>query len=262
MTQETEETECEAASPAFAEAVVKRAPVFDALLDGPKTAVELESALNLSRSTIHRTTQSFCEEGLLVKRDRTFELTGLGEMTARRVGAFRTSVEAARRLEPLLNTIPQGEVDVPVECFADATVILPRPRQPHAGVKRITELIEESESLRLFTSIISPVYVDVAHREMLDGTDIQAIFDAELVDIIVEEYHGKAVEAFESGRFDILLCEDVPFELFLFDARMGMAAHDENGIPRAFVESDDPGAIAWAEDLYEQYRRRAECAPF
>ncbi len=262
MTQETDESRRDADAAAFAVEVVKRAPVFDALLDGPKTAMELEEALSMSRSTIHRATQTFCDQGLLEKTERTFELTGLGEETANQLAAFQSGVRVACRLEPFLNTVPLDEVDVPVEHFEGATVTCPSARQTHFGVKRIIELIEESESLRMFTSIISPVYVDVAHREMLNGTDIEVIFDEELVDIIAEEYHEEAMEAFDSGRFDVLVYDGVPFELFLFDTKLGMAAHDDSGIPRVFVETDDPDAFAWAERLFARYRDLADSASF
>lgn len=243
----------------FLAEVVKRAPLFEALRDDPANARQLESSLSMSRSTIHRTMQSFDEWGLVRKRDGEFELTGLGEMIAGRLSTFDAHVEAACRLESFLNTVEPTDVEIPVQHFEDATVTRPRARQAHFGVKRILELIEDSESLRLFTSIISPVYVDVAHREMLNGTDIQAIFDAELVDIIVEEYRGEASEALASGRFDVLVYDGVPFELFLFDDVVGMAAHDDDGIPRAFVETDDPDARAWAERLYE--RHLADASP-
>lgn len=245
----------------FAAELAKRAPVFEALRDGPRTAAELEEALAMSRSTIHRVTQSFCEHGVLDKSGREFELTGLGSEVARELSAYRERVEAARRLEPFLNTV-EPSMEVPVEHFEDATVTRPRARQPHFGVKRILELIEASDSIRTFTTIISPVYVEAAHREMLDGTRIEVVFDEELVGIITDEYHEETVEALDTGLFDVLVYDGVPFELFLFDDTMGMAAHDDAGIPRAFVETDDPDAVSWAERVYERYRERADSITF
>jgi predicted transcriptional regulator len=246
----------------FAAELAKRAAMFEVLRDGPKTAAELEETLAMSRSTIHRVTQSFCEHGVLDKSGREFELTGLGTVVAWQLSAYQERVEAAQRLEPFLNTVEPSAVEVPVEHFENATVTRPRARQPHFGVKRIIELIEASDSLRLFTSIISPVYVEVAHREKLDGTHIEVVFDEELVGIIADEYYEEAVETLDTGLFDVLVYDGVPFELFLFDDTMRMAAHDDAGIPRAFVETDDPDAIAWAERQYEYYHERADSITF
>lgn len=237
---------------------VKRAPVFEELRDGPRDTGELDSNLALSRSTIHRTTQSFMENRLVEKSGDEFELTGFGRTVASEIAEFEARMKSSCQLEPFLNTIGPTDVDVPVERFTDATVTRPKPRQPHFAVKRIIELIEESDSLRMFSSIISPFYVDVAHREMLDGMKIAVIFDPEIIEVVLSEYYDKALEAAETGMFEVQVHDEIPFELFIFDDRIGMAAHDETGIPRAFVEADSPDMIEWAEELYESYEKNAD----
>ena len=238
--------------------VVKRARLFEALQAGPQNLRQLDASLETSRSTIHRTSQSFIDQGLLSKSDEMFELTGLGELVGDELTSFRTRIESLRRLEPFLNTVEPAALDIPIEQFDDATVASPTAGQPHVGVRRIVEGIEASESIRMFSRIISPIYVGAAKREMLNGTEITVVFDADLMDIIVSEYYTEALEALDTGNFEVYLHDDVPFELFIFDDAMGMAAHDENGIPRAFVETTSPAAIEWAESLYRTYEREAD----
>ena len=238
--------------------VVKRLRLFEVLDDGPQNLRQLDASLETSRSTIHRTTQSFIDQGLLSKSDETFELTGLGELVEDELASFRTRIDSLRRLEPFLNTVDLTALDIPIEHFDDATVVSPTAGQPHVGVRRIIDGIEASESIRMFSSIISPIYVGAAKREMLDGTEITVVFDADLMDIIVSEYYAEALEALETGNFEVYLHGGVPFELFIFDDAMGMAAHDENGITRAFVETDSPAAIEWAESLYQAYEHEAD----
>lgn len=243
---------------------VKRAPLFELLADEPHEASELVDTLDMSRSTIHRATRSFVEKGLLRKSNERFELTGFGRAVADEVVGFRNRVTAAKKLRPFLNTVELTEVeeltdeDVPMSAFSDATVVHPKPRQPHFAVKRIIELIEESESVHMFSSIISPFYVDVAYRELLNGTEIEVVFDPEVVEIIAAEYADKARKAAEAGEFEVLVEPGIPFELFVFDDCIGMAAHDESGIARVFVETDAPEAVEWAESVYETYRDRAD----
>lgn len=238
--------------------IVKRASLFELLSDGPREANELVENLDMSRSTVHRTTHSFVENGLVRESDAGFELTGFGDAVADEVTDFRTRVASANKLEEFLNTIEPTDVDVPIERFADADVTHPKPRQPHFAVKRIIELIEESESLQIFSSVISPFYIDVAYREIMAGTEIDVIFDQQIVEIIASEYAERATEAARTGKFEIRVRDDVPFELFVFDGCIGMAAHDDNGIARVFVETDSPEAVEWAEGVYESYRDAAE----
>ncbi|WP_254768289.1 helix-turn-helix transcriptional regulator [Salinilacihabitans rarus] len=230
---------------------VRRSNVLAELRSGPADASELEAALDVSRSTIHRATKSLEELNLIEKSNGRFELTGVGDVVARETDVYGRRIAAAISLEPFLNLVDVE--DVPIEHFADATVTVPKPRQPHFTVRRIMDLIEEADSLRLFTSVISPFYVDVAHREILEGTEVEAIFDADILDIVLAEYESEARGAIETGNFDVYVHDSVPFELFLLDGKIGMAAHDENGIARVFVEADSPEAIRWARRLYDRY---------
>lgn len=235
---------------------VRRYRILSELQTAAAGPSDLEDALEISRSTIHRATKSLLELNLIRKSDGAFELTGVGEVVAEETASFTKRLDAAIRLEPLLNLV---DVDVPVEHFDDAQVTQPKPRQPHFSVRRIIELIEESDEMRVLSSVISPFYVDVAHREMLDGMVIDAIFDERIIDIVLGEYEQKAIEAVETGNFEVYSHDGVPFELFLFDDRIGLAAHDENGIARIFVETDSPDAVEWAEELFERHLEEAQC---
>lgn len=242
----------------FVKVSMLRGELLELLMEEPRDARALADQLDMSRSTVHRATETLDELELVDKPGAQFETTGLGDVVAEELRALRTNLETAERLKPFLNTVDTSAVDVPLEHFSDATVTRSRRRQAHVGAKRIIELIEETDSLRMFSSIISPLYVDTARREILDGTDIEVVFDREVVEIITSRYVEEARDALETGRFHVLVDEDVPFELFLFDDRMGMAAHDESGIAHAFVESTSPEARAWAEDLYLDYADSAQ----
>lgn len=237
--------------------VVKRAPLFELLRDGPRDTPELVDGLDMSRSTVHRTTRSFAERGLLRETEAGFELTGFGRTVADTVAAFRNQISAANELCTFLNTVEPADVEFPLDSLADATVIRPKPHQPHFAVKRIIELIETSDTLRMISSVISPFYVDVAHREMMDGTEIEVVFDQQVVEIVASEYADEATEAAATGRFEVYVRDGVPFEMFVLDDRVGMAAHDGDGIARVFVESEMPAAVEWAEVTYKRYRENA-----
>ena len=237
----------------FVDVSMNRTTLLRLLVEEPRSARSVAEELAMSRSTVHRVTQKLGEKGLIAKSDEKFEVTTLGKVVAEEMGELQTKLETAQRLEPFLNTLDDSRVDVPIAEFDDAKVIAPGSRQAHVGVKRIIELIEQTESVQMFSSILSPLYVDVAHREIIDGTDIEVLFDREIIDIIVKKYKEEAQEAFETGRFHVLVGDQIPFELFLFDDRVGMAAHDDSGMARAFIESSSPGACEWAEEMYRTY---------
>ncbi|MHB9287001.1 helix-turn-helix transcriptional regulator [Halobacteriales archaeon Cl-PHB] len=244
--------------PEFATEVVKRAPIL-AELDGPEdmTLRELDAAVSLSRSTIHRTLERFAERGLVENSDGEYVLTNYGRTVAAEATAFTTRLDTARRLDELLNVLGPSDVEVPLECFADARVVTPGPRRAHQGIKRSLDLFERADSVRILSGILSSLYVDGAVTAMDQGTDIEVVFDEDVVEVIPSEYDDQARQAFETGHFTVYSHEAVPFELFVSDDRIGIAAHDDRGLPRMYVESDDPEAVGWAEELYHRYREAA-----
>ncbi|MFC6724934.1 helix-turn-helix transcriptional regulator [Halobium palmae] len=239
--------------------IVKRAPILDALRDEPCGANELEERLSFSRSTIHRATNSLADQGLIEKRDGKFELTSFGRIVGGRLADCRRDLDTADRLAPFLEAVEPG-AEIPLGRFADATVTRPRAGQAHFAVKRLSDLMAESGSLRAFSAVVSPIYVDICCREARDGADVRAIFDRQVVDILFDEYASEAREAIDAGDLEVLIHDDCPFELFLFDDRMGMTAHDEDGNGTLFVETDDPDAYEWAESLFREYESEAEFA--
>lgn len=236
--------------------VVKRAPLLDALAEAPRTMGQLDEALSMSRSTVHRALGTFEDLGLVRKSGQRYALTGFGRTVAERTEAFATDLETARGLDEFLNAV-DADVDVPTEHFRDAEVVRPEPHKADQGVKRIIDLIEATDDLRMFSNVLSPVYADVAHNEMFDGMELEVVFDERILDPLVSEYAEQAVEAFHTGRFEVYFGSDVPFELFLHDGGMAMAAHNGAALPRIYVESETPAAVEWAEDLYRSYRERA-----
>jgi predicted transcriptional regulator len=235
--------------------LTRREPVLQALRSGSATGSELATSVDMSRSTVHRATTALEEYDLVAKSNGEYELTGLGHIIAKRVDAFGAEVRTARSLEPFLNTIDMP--GFPTEYFIEASITRPTPRQPHTSIHRIIELIEQSDSLRMLSTVLSPIYVDVGYREMQTGMEVEAVFDEEAIDIMASLYAEKAKETIEMGNFAVYSHPGLPFELFILDDKMGMAAHDEHGVARVLVECEDAAAIEWAKDLYAEHRSEA-----
>lgn len=246
----------ESAKQEFLLETVRRGPLLELLLRGPASAAELSESIEMSRSTVHRATNTLEESDLIRQSDGEYELTSVGQIIAETTRNFGEQVWTAVALEPFLNII---DVDwIPIEYFVDARITRPSPRQPHTSIQRIVELVEQSDTLRMLSTVLSPIYVNVGYREMMDGMEIEAVFDEEAIEIMVSRYMDEAIETIQTGNFDVYSHAGLPFELFVLDDKVGMAAHDENGIARLLVECDDPAAIRWAQEVYELHVSEAQ----
>jgi predicted transcriptional regulator len=239
---------------------VKRAELLSFLRTTSADADTLDRNLSASRSTIHRATQSLTDQGLVEKDDGVFELTSVGAVVAARTEEFQCQLDTVERLEPLLEVIDAEAVGLPLEHLADATVERPCPGQPHVVVGGLDDLVADAESMRMFSGVVSPIYVDIAHEAVQNGTEIQAVFRRGVVDDLFCEHARKSREAARTGRFEVRIHDDCPFELFLFDDRVGLSAHDDRGLPVAFVETSNPVVVEWAESCFARYWDAAEYA--
>ena len=238
--------------------VVRRAPILQTLRGRSARASEIVEAVDLSRSTVHRATDSLEEYGILERVDEAYRLTNLGRLLFEEVNRFEKQTSTALALAPFLNTITLDGDGFPIEYFVDATITRRKPRQPHTTIHRIIKLIEQSDRLQMLSTVISPVYVDVGYREMMNGMEIEAIFEPAVLDLMLSEYPEKAQQTIATGNFRVYAQTGVPFELFIFDSKMGMAAHDENGNAEVLIECKDAAAVRWAESLYEKHRSQAD----
>lgn len=239
--------------------VVRRGPLLEGLRGTSASAGRLVETVDMSRSTVHRALDALEEHEVVQESGGEYELTQLGEVLAGELRRFGRRARTARSLSPFLNAVRTNGTDVPVEHLDDATVIRRKPRQPHVTIHRIFELFERSDHVRMFSSVISPIYVDMAYPKLMDGMQIQAVFEREVVDLMLSEYPQQAHDTIATGNFDVYAHPgDLPFELFVFDDRIGMAAHNREGIAEVLIESDDPAARTWAEDRFETHRARAD----
>ncbi|AHG05328.1 hypothetical protein HALDL1_12115 [Halobacterium sp. DL1] len=238
--------------------VVRRRPLLQALRSGPASPGDILDDVDVSRSTLHRALNSLTDHGLVEASGDEYRLTSVGTIVSRGAETFDTRTATALSLDQFLNSVDRQAVSVPVEHFTDAMVVRRKARQPHTTIHRIIEFIEQSDRLRMLSTVLSPVYVDVGYREMMDGMEIDAIFDEELIDIMLSEYPEKAYETISTGNFDVYAHTGLPFELFIADGRVGMAAHNDNGNAEIFVECRDPAAVEWAEGLYARHLSDAE----
>jgi predicted transcriptional regulator len=218
------------------------------------------AGLDVSRTTVHRIVRGLEGAGLLTETSGEIQLTPLGRTVADAVTEYRGRIEVAHHLEPFLDTLADRSVTLEVDHFADARVSVAEPSNPYAPLERFMELLVDSETLRGFdTTTVAPIFVDRIRDEILDGMTTDVIYPPDVVETMVDAYPKVISAAAKSGELTLSKTRDLPFGLAIFDDRIGLGGYDaDSGMLSVFVDTEDPDARAWAHDLYESYRERAE----
>ncbi|MFC5279041.1 helix-turn-helix transcriptional regulator [Halorubrum rubrum] len=235
--------------------VVRRAPMIGVLREEPLDRRDLERRLEISKSTAHRNTTSLAERGLVERTEGRYTLTELGAAVADVVATFEADMRTVMRLAPLFDAVAGLRPRCPINAFSDATVTTADQGDPFGPLARFVSLVTETDTLRMFDSYaVAPTYIDEVHGRVLDGLETKVIERPEVAEDIIENYPQKCVELCASEFLTMRLHDELPFGLVILDARIGVGVRDpDTGTPRAFVDTEDPEARAWAETLFESY---------
>lgn len=242
--------------------LVRRGPVLDVLCrEGVVDRRELEDHLGVSRSTVHRFTRSLRDSGLIDRTADGFVLTPLGEVCAREVAEFESTIETAWELAPVLEAASASDIEIDPEAFADVTVTTAEPGNPYRPVNRFMTLVEGTETLRgLDPASINPLHLEDLYGRIVGGMETEVVFPPTVVWELLSSNPDRARAAFGSGNLSIRVHDELPFGLTLCDDRIGVGVYDDEvGLLRTYADTDAPAAYEWAEDVYAEYR--AESTP-
>ncbi|WP_380675156.1 helix-turn-helix transcriptional regulator [Salinigranum sp. GCM10025319] len=243
--------------------VLRHRDLLEALLDSPLDRRDLEARLAVSRATSHRFTRWLEAEGYAERRDGVYHLTGEGEAVAEAVVGFERTVRTADRLAPLLDAVCEDHRDFLVEPFEDATVTVATPSDPYAPVTRFLGLLRECDRVRGFntTHMVPPGSTDRSGDPFAD-CEAELIYLPDVIETLRNADEGGSRRALDDDdrHLKLLTRDALPYGLALFDSpdgsRVGIGGYDEEtGAMRVFVDTDTPLALAWAERVYETFRR-------
>jgi predicted transcriptional regulator len=242
---------------------VERRDALAAFGDDRLAQRDLTDRLDVSRSTAHRIVGSFEELGLVRRIDDDYELTALGGTVAEHVARFEREIRAAAGLAPVLDAAESGRPDVDPSLFADAEITTPSPTAPYRVLDRLMTLAASSSAVRMLdTVVMDAAHVEKLARSALDDTRVELLYPPPVAEGVVRAAPEAVDAAVRQGDLFVGVAESIPFRLVLFDDRVGLCGNDpDSGMPSAFVDTDDPAAYAWGEDVYESFRREATPAP-
>lgn len=243
-----------------------RVRILTHLLDaGSATTREFRTHLEASRSTIARSLNSLEERDWIESESGEYRLTGVGKLVAEDFLDLSETIRTTGELSAFLRWFPLSEFELELDQLRDAEITVYSDGDPYAPGRAQNEFVRSTDRFRAFLPAIDLEGTKLAHERIVNGE-----FDAELV---VSEEVEEAVtagefarlfrEKLETGRFTVLVAEDpLPFYLGLADdGRVQLGVEDDDGFPRALLESSSESILGWAERLYEDYRAEARPKP-
>ena len=239
-----------------------RVQIVEHLIEsGPATQRKLRTEFDASRTTVSRSLQSLTEKGWVEKSQNEYRLTRAGRVIAQEFMGMLDTVDAVGELEEFYRWFP-ADLDSP-DLFdaADVEVTYSTDAAPYAAARKQSKVLHTADRLRILlpaTDLNSTrtITEQVTQRgldvETVVSPDVGALFES-------DEFKPLVTEMEESGLSKIYVSQDdLPFYLGLIDdGRVQIGLADDEGIPRALLETTDETIRNWATEIYGSYRSDA-----
>lgn len=225
------------------------------------TQHELRTNLEASRTTISRALNSLTDEGWVAQSDGAYQLTPVGRIVATAFADLLDTMKAAEELSSFLHWFP-ADVDAPDFIDADdVTVTTSTESDPYAPARRQTEVLNTADSLRLLLPAVDLESTETLTEQVTNrGLEVESIVSLDVESTLESDAFASLMrENAETGRSTVLVADQQPpFYLGLANgSRTQIGLADDEGIPRALLETTDREVWEWANGVYQECRDRA-----
>ncbi|MEF8841341.1 MAG: MarR family transcriptional regulator [Haloarculaceae archaeon] len=242
-----------------------RVRILEALADRPHTRRQLMDVTGVSRTTLGRILNELVERGWAERNaDGRYAATRTGEHVAAAFTPLVDAMATVRSLGDAAAWLPESVHDVGLDAFRDATVHRPDPNAPMSFAHELVDRLGDAETFRTLTYLAPPAHsvAEVLHeRAREDGFATEFVLAGGLAEYLVEdpERRERWRESVESGAVVYHYDGYISCNLFVIDGTVLVVnTSPEDGSPGAFIESDHPRVLEWADELIATYRGGAE----
>ncbi|ADB59313.1 hypothetical protein Htur_0413 [Haloterrigena turkmenica DSM 5511] len=264
MEHELKETDAE---PVAVVNFLTQSPVRIAILDrldetDRLSKTELRDEFDVSRVTVQRNLDALEDRDLIRSHVHEYEIRPLGELVADELDATIDTIAFAERIRPFLRWFPETALEFDVRALADATVVVSDSTDPYAPVNRHIEAIERADRFRCLLPAIGLPALTVAHERVVEHDQRQEIICSPALESTVRsepEYRDLVADITSHDDCTMRVADsELTYYLGLFEEVVQIGVEDDDGIPRALVETEASEIRTWATRTYDCYRERSE----
>ncbi|WP_126663685.1 helix-turn-helix transcriptional regulator [Haloterrigena salifodinae] len=226
------------------------------------TKAELREEADASRVTVQRNLNALEERELIRCRVREYEIRPLGEVVAEELESTTETMAFVERIRPFCRWFPDDELEFDVCALADATVVVSDSTDPYAPVNRHIEAMERADRFRCLLPAIGLPALTVARERVVEHDQSQEVVHSATLESTLRsepEYRELVAEIRAHEACTMRVADrKLTYYLGLFDDVVQIGVEDDDGIPRALVETDASEIRAWAEETYECHLEQSE----
>lgn len=238
----------------------RRAEILACLVEEPREKRVLVNELDIARSTLDRAIRELEAIDLVTYVNGEYAITTVGEYLSHNYFTFVEQVQLAMKFEPFLRHVTLDEFDLDLRCLAEAELWTPEPNDPYAMVNHHVEMIRQAKSVRGILPIVGLHALEAACEQVIEhGADHEMIVEPGIAETLQsnEKYRPLYRKLSQQETVTIHIYDGtIPYFVGIFDDEIVQIGVDQDGEPRALVETDRQEVQAWADETFEAYKRQ------
>ena len=242
------------------ELLARRFDLLDALTEDPLTKSELETRLDISRSTIDRAVRSLEAEEIVARDAGNVSLTEYGRVALQGYREFQLGLDGLRDATSILSTSDRDE-SIPFGFFRSAEIVDASRHSPHRPIVAFEQFLEDVDAVQSVGTGLLPDYVEFYHREIVDhDMAAELVVKAPVLDNLLSMYWDSMSDMLSTGRLEVYETTlDSPYSIKIGQGSkpdVSLITYGPQGVT-GFMRSDTREAIEWASDLYDRIKNDA-----
>lgn len=217
--------------------------------------------LGHSRSTVDRAVRELEAFNLITYQDGEYTATLCGELAKEEYKQVTNHLECLCELQPFLQWMPNHVFDLDLDWLTDAELWLPEPANPYAMVNRHVNQLKQTTELRALLPLVGS-HAHEAVREIVyeEDADVELVVEPAAADTL-QSKTGFA-DTFEKlaihNQYRVFVYDgSIPCYIGVLDDLVQIGV-DDDGEPRAILESPSDNVRDWAEQKYTEYKQQAK----
>lgn len=243
------------------EVLQRRVGVLTCLLEEPKDKRTLVEELDIPRSTLDRAVRELESINIVTYSNGKYAATPIGERLGHTFLSFLEQIEVTIELEPFLQHVSVDEFPLNLQLLTDAEVVVPADKNPYAMIDRHVQLLREADQARGMLPLVGLHGYQTAHKRIVEnGAEDELIVEPDVADVLVSdpEFAELTEEMLTTGRFDLFIYDGtIPYFVGIYDDETVQIGVDEDGEPRALLETDRQEVQNWAHNIITEYKQQA-----
>lgn len=231
----------------------------------PLSRRQFRDRLSVSRSTITRALATLEERDLVAHDGKGYHLTPSGTIVAETIADAVDTLQVTDDLSTFLKWFPYSEYDVDLDDLRAAEITVATDVDPYAPSRKHAESLRGFDQFRMLLPSIDLQLVRGSDDRLKNGDlELELLVSPEMEETIsTGEFASVLREQIESGSMTVLVStESVPFYLGLSGSgTVQVGVEDDEGFPRAVLETDAEALQSWCETVYQQFRADARLKP-